>query len=48
MEMQSSPVPILALRTVTSLDCLMWMPSVLGLSPGADTAVSTIATPVLD
>jgi hypothetical protein len=39
MEMQSSPVPILAFRTVTPLDCLMWMPSVLGLSPGADTTV---------
>ena len=35
MEMQSSPVPILALVMVMLDERLMWIPSVLGLFPGA-------------
>jgi len=35
IETQSSPVPMLVLRILTSVDFPMWIPSVLGLSPGA-------------
>lgn len=35
MEMQSSPVPMLLLKTLMTFEFPMWMPSVLGLSPGA-------------
>lgn len=39
MEMQSSPVAILELRTVTPEDIWMWIPSVFGLFPEAETLV---------
>lgn len=39
MDMQSSPVAILELRTVTPEDDSMCMPSVLGLFPGVDTVI---------
>ena len=35
MEMQSSPVPMTELATWILVESAMWMPSVLGLSPGA-------------
>ena len=35
IDMQSSPVLMVDPVTVTSLDFWMWIPSVLGLSPGA-------------
>ena len=35
--MQSSPVPMIVLLTFTLLDVLIWIPSVFGLSAGANT-----------
>jgi len=45
MEMQSSPVLILASYTDTWLDMWRWMPSVLGLSAGASTVTPRTVTP---
>nr|CAB3468399.1 unnamed protein product [Digitaria exilis] len=42
MEMQSSPQAMLVLMILTPVESPMWMPSVLGLSPGADTVTSLI------
>lgn len=35
IEMQSSPVPMFESVMTTPVECPMWIPSVLGLSPGA-------------
>nr|CAD1834307.1 unnamed protein product [Ananas comosus var. bracteatus] len=45
--MQSSPVFMLLLVTMTSLDIWMWMPSVLGLLPSAVIFAPCTVTPLL-
>lgn len=47
-EMQSSPVLIVDPLIVTELDIWTWMPSVLGLSPGAVIVAPRTVTPVLE
>jgi len=44
MEMQSSPVLMAVLRMVTDDDNWTWMPSVLGLFPGALTLTPAMCT----
>lgn len=44
MEMQSSPVLMLVWRTLTSDDNWTWMPSVLGLLPGARILTPSMCT----
>lgn len=44
MDTQSSPVPILHFSRTTLVDSVMCIPSVLGLSPGADTFTPTTRT----
>lgn len=44
MDMQSSPVAMVVLMTLTRFENPMWIPSVLGLSPGAINFILCIVT----